>query len=318
MSTAARAQSAPLAPEKFQDPQRTAKGEARASVALTALKTLWLNTGTLCNIECQGCYIESGPKNDRLAYLTRAEVKAFLTEIKDSNLPTSEIGITGGEPFMNPDILGILEDIMAAGLKALVLTNAMKPLWNRREGLAALHKRFPDRLTLRVSVDHFDPTRHEELRGAYTWEPMVRGLVWLAERDFGLNIAGRTRWHEGDDVMRAGYEKLFAGLGLKVDAWDPVALVLFPEMDETLDVPEITTACWGILGINPDALMCATSRMVVKRKGDAAPTVVPCTLLPYDRAFDLGATLTEAAGSVALNHPHCARFCVLGGGACSA
>jgi len=63
--------------------------------------------------------------------------------------------------------------------------------------------------------------------------------------------------------------------------------------------------------------MCASSRMVVKRKGEARPSVVACTLLPYDDAFDLGATLAEASRAVPLNHPHCARFCVLGGGSCS-
>jgi hypothetical protein len=63
--------------------------------------------------------------------------------------------------------------------------------------------------------------------------------------------------------------------------------------------------------------MCASSRMVVKRKGAERPGVVACTLLPYDAAFELGSTLAEAAGSISLNHPHCAKFCVLGGGACS-
>src|SRR5690348_7522424 len=53
-----------LAAEKFQDPRRTAKGEPRAGVALRRLETLWFNTGTLCNITCRICYIESGPRND--------------------------------------------------------------------------------------------------------------------------------------------------------------------------------------------------------------------------------------------------------------
>ena len=63
--------------------------------------------------------------------------------------------------------------------------------------------------------------------------------------------------------------------------------------------------------------MCASSRMVVKRKGSDAPTVLACTLLPYDARFDLGATLAEAETDVSLNHPHCAKFCVLGGASCS-
>ncbi|MBX9594436.1 MAG: radical SAM protein, partial [Roseomonas sp.] len=110
---------------------------------------------------------------------------------------------------------------------------------------------------------------------------------------------------------------LFAAHSIPIDATDPVALMLFPEMDARVDVPEITEACWGILHKSPDSLMCASSRMVVKRRGAAAPAVVACTLLPYDPQFELGATLAEAARPVALNHPHCAKFCVLGGAACS-
>jgi len=64
-------------------------------------------------------------------------------------------------------------------------------------------------------------------------------------------------------------------------------------------------------------MMCASSRMVVKRKGAEKAAVVACTLLPYDPQFELGETLAEASGSVSLNHPHCAKFCVLGGGSCS-
>jgi hypothetical protein len=82
-------------------------------------------------------------------------------------------------------------------------------------------------------------------------------------------------------------------------------------------VPEITTACWGILGVDPTTMMCATARMVVKRRGAPAPEVVSCTLLPYQEAFSLGATLAESLVPVPLNHRHCARFCVLGGGSCS-
>lgn len=122
------------------------------------------------------------------------------------------------------------------------------------------------------------------------------------------------------------YQRLFDERGWKIDAQDRMRLVLFPEMDERVDVPEITTACWGILNLSPDAMMCASSRMVVKRKGADRPAVLPCTLLPYDEAFEMGGTLAEAGfangrmfrdGAVKLCHPHCAKFCVLGGGSCS-
>ena len=89
-------------PGKFEHPDWTAKREPRASVRLDRLETLWINTGTLCNITCRNCYIESSPSNDRLVYITAAEAAAYFDEIAAQGLGTREIGFTGGEPFMNP------------------------------------------------------------------------------------------------------------------------------------------------------------------------------------------------------------------------
>lgn len=303
--------------EKFSDPYFTEKGERRASVALKRLETLWFNTGTLCNLACHNCYIESSPRNDRLVYLTRGEVRAFLDEASRLPVPPHEIGFTGGEPFMNPDIVGMMEDSLAAGFRVLVLTNAMKPMSQLRASLLDLQLRFRGRLSIRVSLDHYETTGHEQLRGPRSWQPTIDGLLWLAGNGFDLTIAGRTVWGETDATMRAGYAKLFSEIGVDIDASDPQRLVLFPEMEEQADVSEITERCWDILGVSPDQVMCASSRMVVKRKGAMAPVVMACTLLPYAEGFEMGASLAEASGSVRLNHRHCARFCVLGGASCS-
>src|SRR4029078_9276094 len=67
--------------EKFRDPDWTASGERRAQVPLQVLRTLWINTGSLCNIECRNCYIESSPENDRLAYVNPREVSAFVCSL---------------------------------------------------------------------------------------------------------------------------------------------------------------------------------------------------------------------------------------------
>jgi uncharacterized Fe-S cluster-containing radical SAM superfamily protein len=313
---------------KFADPDWTAKGEARARVRLDALRTLWINTGSLCNIECRNCYIESSPENDRLAYITRAEAAAFLDEIARDGWPVSEIGFTGGEPFMNPEIIEMLGDALERGLSVLVLTNAMQPMLRPRilSGLASLRDGHGSRLVLRVSLDHYSKRLHEEERGEGTFDKTVEGIDWLAREGFTLAIAGRTCWGERAEAERAGYAALIAARGWPVDAYDRSSLVLFPEMDLSADMPEITESCWGILDKDPKDVMCASSRMVVKRKGAAAPVVLPCTLLPYDLAFEMGDTLAGAAkadggmferGAVKLCHPHCAKFCVLGGGSCS-
>jgi uncharacterized Fe-S cluster-containing radical SAM superfamily protein len=307
----------PLDPAKFRDPSLTANGEPRARVALRALDTLWFNTGTLCNLTCHNCYIESSPRNDRLAYLTRDDVRAYLDEIARDHLPTRLIGFTGGEPFMNRDIVLMLQDVLSRGLDALVLTNAMKPMRKLRPHLLALRDTYGNRLRIRVSLDHYDPAVHEAERGRRSWAPTLDGLVWLARNGIALDVAGRRFSGEPEAELRAGYARLFAELSIPIDAHDPVRLMLFPEMDPHRDVPEITTACWGILRKSPDDVMCASARMVVKRKDAPSPTVLACTLLAYDPRFELGQTLAEAAQPVSLNHQFCASFCVLGGAACS-
>ena len=308
----------PIDPAKFQNPLTTAKGETRAHVALRSLETLWFNTGTLCNLTCANCYIESSPRNDRLVYLGAAEVAAYLDEIEREGHDTRLIGFTGGEPFMNRELPAMLDDVLSRGFKAMVLTNAMKPMHRMKAALLRLLERHGRNLTLRVSVDHYGRALHESERGARSWKPTIDGLVWLAEAGFDVHVAGRRFSDESEDQVRAGYARLFAELGVPIDAANPAALVLFPEMDATVDVPEITTSCWGILRKAPDSVMCASSRMVIKRKGAPRPAVVACTLLPYDPQFELGATLAQSTGPVQLNHPHCAKFCVLGGAACSA
>jgi len=308
----------PLDPAKFRDPLVTAQGDARAIVPLTGLTTLWFNTGTLCNLACATCYIESSPTNDALVYISAAEVADYLDEIARDRLPVREIGLTGGEPFMNRAIVDILDQCLARGFDTLVLTNAMRPMRRFESALLRLRAEYGARLTLRVSLDHHSRSVHEAERGAGTWAKALDGLGWLAAHGFSIAVAGRILPGESEAAGRAGYRRLFDEIGLQIPAADAAHLVLFPEMDSNADIAEISEGCWSILGKSPGSVMCASSRMVVKRKGEARPRVAACTLLPYDSGFDLGGTLAEASRPVALNHPHCARFCVLGGASCSA
>ncbi len=309
-----------LDPGKFKDPDVTAKGDMRAAVALTNPETLWFNTGTLCNIECVNCYIESSPKNDRLVYLTVAEVEEYLDQLEERRWGVTEIGFTGGEPFMNPDMIGMAEAALQRGYKVLILTNAMRPMMRKtmRAGLTRLAQTYPNELTLRISLDHWSAAFHDEERGEGAFEKSLIGMRWLRDAGIRMTVAGRTMWHETEQQSRAGYAELYAQEGFGIAAASPAETVLFPEMDETVDVPEITTECWGILNKSPTQVMCSSSRMVAKRKGATKPTVLACTLLPYDPQFELGETLEEAEKPVRLNHPHCAKFCVLGGASCSA
>ncbi|MBH88072.1 MAG: radical SAM protein [Pelagibacterales bacterium] len=300
--------------KKFNHKYITALGDERAYVKFNGLNTLWFNTGTLCNISCEGCYIESSPTNNKLLYLTQKDVEKYLKQIKKYNLSCNTIGITGGEPFMNKEIISILSLFIKENYNILVLTNAMQPMLNKIKELIKFSNY--SKLTLRISLDHFNKEEHEKIRGINTWDKAIKGIRWLVNNNFRINIASRII-NKDEKIVRDGFAKLFKENNLDINAYNNDHLVLFPEMNLQDNTPEITKSCWEILDSNPKDMMCANSRMIVKRKEDSKTHVVSCTLIPYENNFSYGSNLKNSFKRVYLNHPFCSKFCVLGGASCS-
>lgn len=299
---------------KFSNKEVTLDGSERAFVVLEELKTIWLNTGTVCNLSCSNCYIESTPKNDRLAFLTLDDVKKVMTEIKSENYPVQLIGITGGEPFINKDIISIITEVLKNQLEILILTNGFNVIDRHKDNLLKIKEEFNEKLHIRVSLDHYTLAIHENERGKNTFAKTLTNIKWLGDHNFNLSIAGRSLKDEATQNAKNSYMSLFENNQILVDS---SKIVIFPEMDLNREVPEITTACWDILKKTPEMQMCSSERMVVKRKGEQEITILPCTLIAYDDSFDLGHSLKASEKKVYLNHKFCAQFCVLGGGSCS-
>ena len=160
---------------------------------------------------------------------------------------------------MNPELPTMLDRALGRGFRVLVLTNAMKPMHKMTRALLGLRDRYGERLTIRVSIDHYGPAVHETERGRRSWAPTIDGLKWLAANGLAVAVASRRLSGESEAALRRGFARLFDQLGVAIDTEDPAALTIFPEMDEAADVPEITEACWGILGTSP-ARCCLTIR----------------------------------------------------------
>ena len=144
----------------------------------------------------------------------------------------------------------------------------------------------------------------------------MKNVKWLVDNGFPITVAGRSLIEEEQETAIQGYNNTFKEYDIPLTL-DQNNLGIFAEMIQNEDVPEITTSCWGILNVSPDDQMCASERMIVKRKGAERPVVLPCTLLTDDTQFELGHTLKDSDQRVYLNHEFCAKFCVLGGCSCS-
>ncbi|HVR37493.1 MAG TPA: radical SAM protein [Thermoanaerobaculia bacterium] len=154
-----------------------------ASIPLLALDTLWIQVaGTLCNIACTHCFISCSPTNDSHEMISLAEVERRLDEARE--LGVREYYFTGGEPFMNRDMLSILEATLRQG-PATVLTNGMLLRSETCRRLRELSDASDYSLDIRVSLDGFDAESHDAIRGRGVWDKVMTGLRNLA--DAGIN-----------------------------------------------------------------------------------------------------------------------------------
>jgi hypothetical protein len=142
---------------------------------------------------------------------------------------------------------------------------------HHKADIVRLANTYGPRMRIRVSLDDFRPKIHGAERGEETFSRTIEGLVWPSRAGVEAEVAVRALSGDSDAVLRQGYAALFADRGIRIDCNDHQALVLLPEMGPRADPPEITETCRGILGKSPENAMCSNARMVVKRKGAAAP-----------------------------------------------
>ena len=143
---------------------------------------LWLYTNFDCNLHCDYCCVRSTPRAARRA-LGLDRVRRITSEA--SALRVGEFFVTGGEPFMLPDIAAIIA-ACATSAPTTVLTNGMLFAGRRLEALRSLS---PVGVTLQISLDSPTPELHDAHRGGGTWLRAWRGVQTARAEGFRVRIA---------------------------------------------------------------------------------------------------------------------------------
>ena len=266
-----------------------------------ALAELWFHTGTACNLECPFCLEGSRPGDNRLERMTLADVRPFVEEARA--LGVRQISFTGGEPLIVKDIVKILGLALSAA-PCLVLTNGTAPLIRRVHQLDALRAQ-PNPLAFRVSIDHPDAERHDAGRGWGNFRRALEGLALLKERGFQISVTRQAAAGEDRVAVDKAFRDLFARQQLPAD----LEVIALPDYGlpgsarpaAAVDADELHR---GSMAGACRELMCAISKMVIKRGGQLR--VYACPLVDDDGEFDQGATLAEAlARDARLRHGRC-------------
>jgi molybdenum cofactor biosynthesis enzyme MoaA len=290
----------------------SSKGEKRGYIQPQLLHELWFHTGTSCNLYCPFCFEDSSPGDDRLQFLTLEEAKLFIDEAVE--LGVEQFSFTGGEPFVNPHFIEIL-DYALNFRPCLVLTNATEPLINQFVKIISFRDK-PYRLNFRISLDHPDPVKHDESRGKGRFEKALNTLGRLYREGFGVSIARLMLAGEESAAVDKAYARFFRAVCLPLD----IAIIKFPDFHKPGSmphVPEITEDCMTryLSASQRDGFMCNDSKMIVKQRGECG--VYACTLVDDDSDYNLGKTLKEAmTARVMLKHHRC-YSCFAFGASCS-
>ncbi len=291
---------------------RTPNDDPRGYIEPQKLTELWFHTGTNCNLRCPFCLEGSKPGDNRIEFIRLDEVRSFIPAALA--LGVEKFSFTGGEPFINPDMVAIL-DLALDHRPCLVLTNATEPLMNRL-GDVIRFKEKPHRLQFRVSLDHPDEKKHDAARGKGNFRNALRTLNRLHHHGFITSIARLIQPGEDREKTTRAYRDIFAQAGLPID----LNIVAFPDFHvpgSLPNIPHITENCMTkyLNTEQRESMMCNFSKMVVKKNGRIG--VYACTLVDDDPEYDLGPTLSDAMKiRVMLKHHRC-YSCFAFGASCS-
>jgi MoaA/NifB/PqqE/SkfB family radical SAM enzyme len=280
-------------------------------VPLAHLDDLWFQVaGTVCNLTCRHCFISCSPHNHSFGFLTLAEVERRLEE--SVALGVKEYYFTGGEPFLNRDMVAILELALRHG-PATVLTNGtvFEDEWLDR--LARAEAASPYSLEFRVSIDGCDAATNDPVRGEGTFERAMRGVRQLVRAGF-LPIVTVTLTADDQDP-----EDVYEGFvrTLRAQGYDRPRVKILPtlrigaEEKRQRGYREEEFVSRAMLdGFDVGKLICDHSRVVTDRG------VWVCPILLEAPDGRLGDSLDQAQGGFALRHRAC-YTCYQYGSLCS-
>lgn len=281
------------------------------AIPLSHLDHLWFQvSGTLCNLTCHHCFISCSPKNKSFGFLSLADVKRRLDE--SVPLGVKEYYFTGGEPFLNPDMVPILCETLKYG-PATVLTNGtvFKNDWLEKLRDADSSSRYS--LEFRVSIDGFSPATNDPIRGEGTFDRAMRGVIRLVEYDFLPIITAARTWSDEEEAAVVGeFERMLKAAGyprprLKILP----TLQLGAEEQRTCGYRETERVTQSMMdGYDSSLLVCEHSRIVTDRG------VHVCPILIESADSLLGESLAEASISFRLKHGACLT-CYQYGAICS-
>lgn len=267
---------------------------------LQHLDDLWFQvTGTLCNLECNHCFNNSGPNNRTFDMMDPNSIKKYLEQSRD--YAVKQYYFTGGEPFLHPDMNDILAEALELG-PSTVLTNATAFNEKTLDELAELFHTSRYSLEIRVSIDGFTPETNDPIRGEGTFDRAMEGVKNLVERGLLPIITATRTWDINDDPeVLEGFRQTLQDIGYnhpRIKLLPSLKIGREQERNEGYHPTEKVTHSM-MKDLENDHFICSNSRLITDRG------IWACPILVLHKEAKVGDTLEQAMNPVSLGFDAC-------------
>ena len=116
-----------------------------------------------------------------------------LNEAISKKFNKLDIYFTGGEPFLNPDILKMIDTSLNYG-NTTILTNGTRFTNKMIENLQNITKTKKFQLIFRISVDGPTREQHDAFRGKGSFDKTMKGIKKVSDSNFKTIITAMQSW----------------------------------------------------------------------------------------------------------------------------
>lgn len=264
---------------------------------------LWFFTGTRCNLTCTHCYVNSSPTNDSMPYLTYETFEKHLKDAVSKNFAKLDIYFTGGEPFINPDILKMIDESLNYG-NTTILTNGTRFSNKLVAELEKISETKKYKLTFRISIDGPTAPEHDVFRGKGSFNKTIKGLRRVSDKNFKTIVTAMQSWdYNQNEKVNGEFISLLVDNGIPKENQNlkylpPILIGREEQRSHGYSDHELfTETCFT--NYNYEQLQCSKCRMVTE-KG-----VWVCPILVNEEGGKMGETLEQTFKPFGLKYTAC-------------
>lgn len=251
-----------------------------------------LELTTKCNLYCQHCYNDSGRRH--VCYFPFDKIDALFAEIVSARRELSTLTITGGEPFLYPNLINVLRIARSYGFPTIRI-NTNGTIFED-DVINKIDKNLKNIILIQVTLLGAIKNTHDEMSHLHgSFNKTINNITRFKNRGFNVGVSFiRSKYSEREinDVFQLG--KFF---GVKISIGDifPIgrAFLNFRSIEVTSNQTDMHVICdanyYGgatagllsddkkssLVGSFPPDLPCGKNTLAIKSNGD----VIPCMLL---------------------------------------